>query len=273
MSINTTDFAFLQTLVRERSAIVLDPGKEYLAESRLAPIARGAGLPGIGELVAKLRTDPRGTLTDKVIEAMTTNETSFFRDAAPFEGFRRAVLPKLIEARSKRRALTIWSAACSTGQEPYSLGMMMLEHFPEIADWSIRIVATDLATTAIAKAKTARYRQLELNRGLPAAYLVKYFDRMGMEWEVKPKVRRLVEFSQLNLIGSWPATLAPDVVFLRNVLIYFDRGTKASILSRIRAMLPADGALFLGAAETPIQVDDNWDREAFGATAFYRRRT
>jgi len=270
VSASPADSAFVRQLVYQRAAIVLDETKQYLIDARLAAVASETGFADVSQLVAATRSG--SALQSRVVDAMTTNETSFFRDAAPFECLRRAVLPKLLEARAKRRELTIWSAACSTGQEPYSLGMVLLEHVPEIANWSVRIVATDLSAAVVAKAKAARYRQLELNRGLPAAYLVKYFERVGMEWEVKANVRKLVEISQLNLIGPWPSTLRPDVVFLRNVLIYFDKTTKGSILSRVRAMLPVDGALFLGAAESPIQVDDGWDRQECGATAFYRRR-
>ncbi|MFO1010992.1 MAG: protein-glutamate O-methyltransferase CheR [Planctomycetota bacterium] len=270
MSINTTDFAFLQTLVRERSAIVLDPGKEYLAESRLAPIARGAGLPGIGELVAKLRTDPRGTLTDKVIEAMTTNETSFFRDVHPFEALRLNILPDLIKARANERTLNLWCAASSSGQEPYTIAMLIRENFPALIEWRIRFIATDISQEMLRRSRDGIYSQLEVNRGLPAKYLVKYFEKRGSDWQIKADLRSMIEFKELNLIKPWPAMPPLDVVFIRNVLIYFDLPTKRAILGNIRKVLRPDGYLFLGGAETTLSLDESFKRAQVGPTWCYR---
>lgn len=270
MSINTTDFAFLQTLVRERSAIVLDPGKEYLAETRLAPIARGAGLPGIGELVAKLRTDPRGTLTDKVIEAMTTNETSFFRDVHPFEALRLNILPDLIKARANERTLNLWCAASSSGQEPYTIAMLIRENFPALIEWRIRFIATDISQEMLRRSRDGIYSQLEVNRGLPAKYLVKYFEKRGSDWQIKADLRSMIEFKELNLIKPWPAMPPLDVVFIRNVLIYFDLPTKRAILGNIRKVLRPDGYLFLGGAETTLSLDESFKRAQVGPTWCYR---
>ena len=270
MSINTTDFAFLQTLVRERSAIVLDPGKEYLAESRLAPIARGAGLPGIGELVAKLRTDPRGTLTDKVIEAMTTNETSFFRDVHPFEALRLNILPELIKARANERTLNLWCAASSSGQEPYTIAMLIRENFPALIEWRIRFIATDISQEMLRRSRDGIYSQLEVNRGLPAKYLVKHFEKRGSDWQIKADLRSMIEFKELNLIKPWPAMPPLDVVFIRNVLIYFDLPTKRAILGNIRKVLRPDGYLFLGGAETTLSLDESFKRAQVGPTWCYR---
>ena len=270
MSVSSPDAQYVRELVHQRAAIVLDDTKLYLITARLAPLATVHGFGTIAELVSAARGGR--SLQDEVVEALTTNETSFFRDAAPFEALRRVVLPPLLAARATTRTLTIWSAACSTGQEPYSIAMLLLEHFPELSSWNIRIIGTDLSTAALAKAKSATFRQLELNRGLPAAFLVKYMERRGAEWQVKPDVRRRVELAPLNLIGPWPLSLRPDIVFLRNVLIYFDRETKATLLARVRSVMPLDGVLFLGAAESPLQLDDAWGREPFGTTSFYRRR-
>lgn len=270
MSINTSDFAFLQTLVRERSAIVLDPGKEYLAESRLAPIARSAGLPGIGELVTKLRTDPRGTLTDKVIEAMTTNETSFFRDVHPFEALRLNILPDLIKARANERTLNLWCAASSSGQEPYTIAMLIRENFPALIEWRIRFIATDISQEMLRRSRDGIYSQLEVNRGLPAKYLVKYFEKRGSDWQIKADLRSMIEFKELNLIKPWPAMPPLDVVFIRNVLIYFDLPTKRAILGNIRKVLRPDGYLFLGGAETTLSLDESFKRAQVGPTWCYR---
>ncbi|MBK7876651.1 MAG: protein-glutamate O-methyltransferase CheR [Planctomycetes bacterium] len=270
MPITAPDFAFLQTFVRERSAIVLDPGKEYLAESRLGPVARSAGLPGIGELVARLRVDPRGDLTDKVIEAMTTNETSFFRDVHPFEALRTHILPDLIKARSNERALNLWCAASSSGQEPYTIAMLLRENFPALIEWRIRFIATDLSQEMLRRSREGIYSQLEVNRGLPAKYLVKYFEKRGSDWQVKQELRSMIEFRELNLIKPWPSMPQFDIVFIRNVLIYFDLPTKRAILGNIRKLLRSDGYLFLGGAETTLSIDENFKRSQAGTTWCYR---
>ncbi|MFN7967496.1 MAG: protein-glutamate O-methyltransferase CheR [Acidobacteriota bacterium] len=270
MPISPAQTAFVQALVHKRAAIVLDPSKQYLLETRLGALAAEQGFPCADELIKASRD--RLPLQSQIIEALTTNETSFFRDLRPFECLREAVLPGLIRARAARRELRIWSAACSTGQEPYSLSMMIHEHFPELCTWPVRILATDIAAHVLARAKAGRYRTLEVNRGLPAQMLVKYFDRDGVDWEIKPTIKRLVEFSALNLVGPWPATLRPDIVLLRNVLIYFDLPTKRKILERIRGQIAPDGLLLLGAAETVLSIDDAWERVPFEKTAYYRLR-
>lgn len=269
MSINTTDFAFLQTLVRERSAIVLDPGKEYLAESRLAPIARGAGLPGIGELVAKLRTDPRGTLTDKVIEAMTTNETSFFRDVHPFEALRTQILPEILRARASEKTLNLWCGAASSGQEPYTIAMLLREHFPELATWRVRFIATDISREMLRRSREGRYSQLEVNRGLPAPMLIKYFDKVDGRWVIKEDLRKMCEFRAMNLTTPWPMMQPFDLIFIRNVLIYFDLQTKTGILKRMKGCLLPHGLLFLGTAETTINLDADWKPVKVGNTTAF----
>ncbi len=270
MPISPAQTAFVQALVHKRAAIVLDPSKQYLLETRLGALAAEQGFPCADEMIKASRD--RLPLQSQIIEALTTNETSFFRDLRPFECLREAVLPGLIRARAARRELRIWSAACSTGQEPYSLSMMIHEHFPELCTWPVRILATDIAAHVLARAKAGRYRTLEVNRGLPAQMLVKYFDRDGVDWEIKPTIKRLVEFSALNLVGPWPNTLRPDIVLLRNVLIYFDLPTKRKILERIRGQIAPDGLLLLGAAETVLSIDDAWERVPFEKTAYYRLR-
>jgi chemotaxis protein methyltransferase CheR len=268
---SSIDFDYIRTLVRERSAIVLEPTKGYLAESRLLPLARKAGMSSLTELVAKLRGAPFGPLHRSVVDAMTTNETSFFRDLHPFDALRKNLIPELVQKRAATKKLVIWSAACSSGQEPYTIGMMLREYFPEILrTWQVQIVATDLSNNILTRARRGAYSQLEVNRGLPAALMIKYFQKDGIEWAVKDDVKRMVEFREINLASAWPALPQPDIVFLRNVLIYFDIETKRDILGRARKLMRPDGFLFLGAAETTLSLDENFERMQFDKAGCYR---
>ncbi|MBK9693012.1 MAG: protein-glutamate O-methyltransferase CheR [Gemmatimonadetes bacterium] len=264
------EFDFLRGLVRERSAIVLEPGKEYLVESRLVPLLRDRQLPSLATLAAALRADPRGELERAVVEAMTTNETSFFRDHHPFEALQHRLLPELIAARASERRLRFWSNACSSGQEAYSLAMLLAEHFPGLRAWDVSILATDLSRDMVRRTQQASYGQLEMNRGLPAPLLVKYFDRQGTRWQVKPDLRRWVQAREMNLMEGLPPLPRFDVIFLRNVLIYFDLDTKRAILRRARQALRPDGFLLLGSAETTVMVDDAWERVVVGGSVTYR---
>lgn len=255
-----TDFTYVSDLVRTSAAIVLEPGKDYLVQSRLAPLAREHGLPDVAALVAKARSD-RGTfLRDRIVEAMTTNETSFFRDVHPFEALAKDIIPALVQRRQAERSLTIWSAAASTGQEAYSLSMLLLDEFPHLASWKTTILLSDLSPQALEKAKAGRYSQMEVNRGMPAAKLVKHFDRDGASWVAKPRLREPMQFAVVNLIGAWPAMPPVDIVMLRNVLIYFSVDTKKQILARMRKVVRPDGYLMLGNAETTLNIDDDWVR-------------
>jgi len=259
MSLSAENFAFIQTLARDLAAIALDPGKEYLVETRLSPLAEQAGFPSLNAFIQQLRTDRANTLFhDQVIDAMTTNETSFFRDFHPFEALRLHILPRLIEQRSAARRLTIWSAASSTGQEPYSLALLIKEHFPKLVDWNVSILATDISATVLTQARQGIYSQLEVNRGLPAPLLIKYFTQAAGKWQLKEEVKKLVEFRALNLSKPWPMLPAFDLVLIRNVMIYFDVEAKKTILKRIRSCLQPHGHLFLGTAETTINLDPNW---------------
>ena len=270
MALSTTDFQFLSKLVRQRSAIVLEPDQSYLLEARLAPLASTEGFGSIETMVAQLRQESFNGLHRKVVEAMTTNETSFFRDLHPFEALRTLVLPEVIKRRQAERRLTIWCAACSSGQEPYTIAMTILEHLPQLAGWDVRILATDLSRDMVAKSRAGRYSQTEVNRGLPASLLVKYFDKKGVEWVVRPDVQRFCEFREMNLIEPWGAVPPMDVVFLRNVLIYFDVETKRSILANARRALQPWGYLFLGGAETTINLGDTFERVQFDRAGCYR---
>lgn len=270
MNTSPGSYQFLRELVHRRAAIVVESGKEYLFESRLVPLAKQEGFESIDALVARLRCVPESVLTTRVLDAMTTNETSFFRDIHPFETLRTELLPRLIESRRASRSLRIWCAAASTGQEPYSIALTIREHFPELASWNVSILATDLNQSVLDRAARGTYKQLEINRGMPAPMLVKHFEKDGLDWRLKPDVRALVKFQQLNLLHQWPIFGALDIVFLRNVLIYFDIATKKEILRRVRAHLGPDSALILGGAETTMNVDDAFESFRMKNSVFYR---
>ncbi len=270
--ISQNDFLYVKRLVEERAAIMIEPGKEYLVASRLNSLAREEGVASHVELLNKLRarTDPR--LGRRVIEAMTTNETSFFRDHWPFEALATTVLPDLIAKRRSTRTLDIWCAACSTGQEPYTIWLVLRERFPELADWKVKILGTDLSSEVIAKAREGRYSQLEVNRGIPSQTLVRRFERDGVQWKVRDEARQVCEFRELNLIDAWPPMARPDVVFLRNVLIYFDIATKKKILGRIAKLIATDGYLFLGAGETTLNLEPAFQRVDIDRAGCFRLR-
>jgi chemotaxis protein methyltransferase CheR len=264
----SSEFDFVCRLVRERSGVVLE-GKEYLVDARLTPVARQRELGSISELVGRLRSAPDKGLVAQVVEAMVTTETSFFRDVHPFETLRTAVLPELIRKRAERR-LRVWFGACSTGQEPYSFALLLRERFPELADWRLDLLATDLSAEVLNRARAGRYSQLEVNRGLPAATLVKFFRQHGSTWELNEDVRKMVEFRELNLVGPWPLLPRFDLVFLRNVMIYFDVEAKKSILGRVARVLRPDGYLLLGGAETTLNLDDSFRRAEHLKGGFYQ---
>jgi chemotaxis protein methyltransferase CheR len=274
MAISVPDFNYIADLARRRAAIVLEPGKEYLVESRLTPIAQKEGHAGLSEFIARLRSGPEASpVHARVVDALTTNETFFFRDHHPFEAMKKVVVPKLIQDRANLRRLTIWCAACSTGQEPYSIAMMLKEHFPQLASWKVNIVATDISPRVLEQARKGTYSQIEVNRGLPAIYLVKHFTQSGSSWVIREDIRKSVEFRELNLIQPWGALPVFDVVFIRNVLIYFDVPTKQSILRNIRRHMAPDSHLFLGTAETAINLDVGFTGVPLANITAYRPAT
>lgn len=271
-TISPSDFNYIRDLVRRYSAIALESDKAYLVETRLDPLARQAGFASLQELIASLRTQPLAhPLHRQVVEAITTHETSFFRDLHPFDALRTTVLPELL---AKRRSpnLTIWCAACSSGQEPFSVAMLVREYFPILAYHRMRIIATDLSEAILARAREGLYSQIEVNRGLPAVLLTKYFDKQGLHWRLKSEIRRMVEFQQSNLAESWPLIPPLDVVLMRNVLIYFDVDTKKAILARIRNVLKPDGYLFLGSSETTLNLDPAFESISMGKSLCYQLR-
>ena len=249
------DYEFLRKLLKERSGLDLSSDKQYLVESRLIPLARRVGLAGIAELVARIRvgSDP---LTSEVVEAMTTNETFFFRDKIPFDHLRETIVPALLQTRANRRALRIWCAASSTGQEPYSIAMCLKEFGAALAGWRIEIVATDLSQAVLEKSKAGIFSQFEVQRGLPIQLLVKYFNQIGELWQLNADIRAMVQHRQLNLLQDFSHLGTFDVIFCRNVLIYFDPDTKGAIFGRLAKMLEPDGVLALGAAESVVGISD-----------------
>jgi chemotaxis protein methyltransferase CheR len=247
------DYEYLRKLLKERSGLDLSADKQYLVESRLVPLARKANLAGIPELVQKMKTGAEA-LTTEVVEAMTTNETFFFRDKIPFDHLKEAVLPALVQARAARRSLRIWCAASSTGQEPYSIAMCLKEASHLFAGWRTEIVATDLSQEVLEKSKAGIYSQFEVQRGLPIQMLVKYFTQNGELWQLKSEIRGMVQHRQLNLLQDFSHLGTFDIIFCRNVLIYFDQDTKAKIFERIARMLEPDGVMALGAAESVVGI-------------------
>ncbi|PZA13411.1 chemotaxis protein CheR [Rhodopseudomonas palustris] len=249
------DYEYLQKLLKDRSGLVLSADKKYLLESRLLPLARKAGVPGITDLVQKMKAGSEALIHD-VVEAMTTNETFFFRDKTPFDHFKDSVIPELIKARAGRKSLRIWCAASSTGQEPYSLAMLLKEKASELAGWRIEIIGTDLSPEVLEKSKAGLYTQFEVQRGLPIQLLVKYFKQVGTMWQLNADVRSMVQYRQFNLLQDFGSLGKFDIIFCRNVLIYFDQATKSDIFNRLQRATEPDGYLFLGAAETVVGLTD-----------------
>ncbi len=269
------DYGYLRQVVFGVSQNVLDASRDYLFDTRLAKLLRNQGMARLDELVRKLRIEKNPALEREVAEAMTINETSFFRDLRPFELLRQELLPRLIAARRARRTLRLWSAACATGQEAYSLAMMLLENFPSLAGWNLVIEGTDICREVVQRAQTGRYHRIEINRGLPARYVVRYFDRQGEDWIVRPELRRLCHFRQANLCGPVlpfnRSTDAFDVIFLRNVMLYFDLPTRRALMAGIHRLLAPDSILFLGSSEQPVDMAP-WTPVLAGGTCHYRPR-
>lgn len=270
MKVAAPQFAFLRDLLKRRTGVCIDDTKHYLVVARLLPLVRQRKLPSIETLLDRVRQDRDGPLERQVLCALMTHETSFFRDRAPFDTLQR-LITDLVPRRAARRQLVIWSAACSTGQEPYSIAMTLLEHFRDlVATWRVRIIATDFSEQALERARAGLFSPLETSRGIPPPLLQKYFRQLQGNWSVVQDCRRLVEFRQLNLNAAWPVMPTCDVIFLRNVMLYFDVPTRAALVQRIRRQLEPDGAMFLGGAETLIGIDTGYDRIAGAGCSYYR---
>jgi chemotaxis protein methyltransferase CheR len=252
------DYDYLRKCLRDRSGLVLSADKQYLVESRLLPVARRAGLASLGDLVRALMLGNADALMTAVVEAMMTNETFFFRDKIPFDHFRSTIMPALIAARRSSRSIRIWCAATSTGQEPYSLAMCLKEMEREIAGWRIEVLATDLSNEVLEKARQGIYSQFEVQRGLPIQFLIKHFAQIGELWQIAPEIRAMVRYQQLNLLADFARLGRFDLIFCRNVLIYFNQETKIGVLNRLARCIASDGYLVLGAAETVVGLTDSF---------------
>jgi len=255
---NIDDFNLLSKLIKDRSGLTLTKDKAYLLESRLLPVARKWNLKSLDELVMRLRTRSEAGLVRDVVEAMTTNESFFFRDIKPFDQFKQVVLPFLLQARGTTRNIKVWSAACSSGQEPYTLSMMLKEERQKLIGWNVDILATDLSTEILAKAQAGLYSQFEVQRGLPIQLLVKYFKQAGDRWQIDSAIREMVRYRPFNLLDDLSGLGQFDVIFCRNVLIYFDQPTKQMVLERMARQLAPDGFLYLGGAETVVGITDKF---------------
>jgi len=272
MSLAAMEFDYLRTLVKNHTAIVLDAGKEYLAETRLAPLLSEQNCASVQELLSRLRRQQFNGLHRKVLDAMTNNETWFFRDANCFTALAAVVLPEMLKRRAKQRQLVIWSAAASSGQEPYSIAMTLREQF-NLPGWEFSILGTDFCNAVLERARSGLYRQMEVNRGLPTRLLTRYFQQQGLSWQLKPEILSMVKLRHFNLAEPWDTTVpAVDIVFLRNVLIYFDVDTRKKILARLRRVLRPDGFLFLGCAETTLNLDAAFETVQAGNYVCYQMK-
>ena len=247
---NSADFTFIAAFLKDRSGLIITPDKLYLLETRLGAILREHQLADLSALVEALRQAGPSKLKDKVVDAMTTNETSFFRDSHPFDTLKKSLIPALIERRATARTLRIWSAACSTGQEPYSLAMTLKDHFPILGAWKVEIVATDISPSVLEKAREGVYSTFEVQRGMPIQMLIRHFDQIDQHWRIKPELRNNISFRSANLLDDFSALGMFDIILCRNVLIYFDQPTKTRILNAMAKRLAPEGALLLGGAES-----------------------
>jgi chemotaxis protein methyltransferase CheR len=270
MPISNSDFNYIRDLVFEHAAIVLEDGKEYLVESRVTPVAKTQGFKTIEQLVESLRSNSNNGLQTKVIEALTTNETSFFRDIHPFETLKSVFLPQVIKNRESTQELNIWCAASSSGQEPYSIAILLKENFPMLQNWKINFIASDISEKMLTRCRSGEFSQLEINRGLSATLLIKYFNRSGIIWTIKKELRDMIKFHKVNLSKDFPYLPKMDIIFLRNVLIYFDIEMKKKVLNKIKSILQPDGYLFLGGAETTLNLDESYSRMGAKYSGCYR---
>jgi chemotaxis protein methyltransferase CheR len=272
-TLSAENFARVAQLLRDECGLILEPGMEYLVRSRLAPVAERHDAASVNRLIDRLRGAGFNGLLAEVVEAMVTAETSFFRDIHPFESLKNAVLPELIQRREASRQLNIWCAASSSGQEPYSIAILLWEYFPQLRTWRINLLATDISRVMLARSEAGRYSQLEVNRGLPTPLLLKWFRQEGSHWRIDERLRSTLTFSQMNLIQPWPAMPRWDLVLLRNVMIYMDIDSKRLILDRLTRVLAPDGYLLLGGAETTLNLNDSFIRHEAPKAGFYGRKS
>ncbi|RUR18857.1 protein-glutamate O-methyltransferase CheR [Legionella sp. km535] len=265
---NNNDFEFIRKFINDQAAIVLDPGKEYLVESRLAPVAKESGFSSLDELINEIKSRPTDELKMKVVDSITINETLFFRDIHPFEVLKKTILPELL-SKKVNKTLNIWCAAASSGQEPYTIAMILKDLKDSLGNWKINFLASDISGKMITRARSGIYNQLEVNRGLPAQYLVKYFEKNGSHWQIKEEIRTMVNFQKINLKNPWSISQM-DLIFMRNVLIYFSVETKKEIFKRVGATLHPDGYFFLGGSETTLGISNDFERIGIDKVPCYK---
>jgi chemotaxis protein methyltransferase CheR len=273
MTLSKASFEYVRMSLRLRSAHVLDEDKSYLVETKLLPVARRHGFASVEDMVLQLRARSNERLMSELVEAMTINETFFFRDSHPFETLVQVVLPELVRLRASSRSLTIWSAASSSGQEPYSIAILLKHHFSELDGWNVRLIASDLSNTMLDRARAGCYTEMEVSRGLPSEFRTTYFHKKDDGWQLREDIRRMVEFRTINLNTVWPELPMCDLILLRNVLIYFDGPTRQQVLERVKRVLHPDGYLILGGAETTHNIDDGFMPVSFGKVSFFRPRS
>ncbi len=272
MGISDLDFDFIRTFIRDRAGIVLGAHKAYLVEARLSPLVQNEEFDDLRDLIDAVRTGSFEPLNRSVTDALTTNETSFFRDREPFEALRTLIIPELIAARQHEQQLNFWYAGSASGQEPYSVAMLLAEHFPELATWNVTHLGTDISLSALGRAKEGRFGQVDVNRGLPEAYREKYFTGNSLDWVLDAPIRDAVRFEELNLVDDWPPMPTMDVVMMRNVMLYFDTDGKRALLEKVGGVLHPEGYLFLGAAETTMALEGQFERVKYNRAGCYRSR-
>jgi len=273
LNVTIEDFRYIQKFVKEISGIHLEEDKTYLIESRLSHIIEGEKFPSFKELIFKLRNENFNGFHQKIIEAMTTNETSFFRDVHPFETFKNFILPEFIEKRKYEKNIKIWSAACSTGQEPYSIAMILNEKFGNVFGWNVNIKASDISAEMISRCKCGSYNCLEISRGLSNDMLERYFSKKENNWIIKDELKNMIDFFQMNLVSEWPFDNKIDVIFMRHVLIYFDIETRKNIMAKIKKIIKPDGYLILGVGETTYNIDEDFECVQIDKTSCYKLKT
>ncbi len=273
ISIDIEGFEFIRNLIYERAGLVIDHNKQYLVESRMSELIKSEGIVSFEQLITMTRLNPSGSLSEKIVDAMTTNETYFFRDVYPFDILRKYLIPEMLAKIPSTRPLTVWSAACSTGQEPYSIAMIIKDSYPELYPGGVRILASDISREALTRARSGLYSQLEVNRGLPASTLVRHFQKSHDKWVLNDDIRGMVDFFEINLKGFWPPLPLVDIIFLRNVMIYFDLHTKALVLEKVRKMMNPEGMLVLGGSETTLMIDDTFKRNECEKSPYYTLET
>lgn len=270
MILSQAQFDFICQVVRQHSGIVLGDDELFLMETQIMPVARHFGFNNVSDMISEMQGKRRLDIENEITEILIPSDTCFFRDVHPFNALKTDVIPELIRLRSTERSLAIWCGACSTGQEPWSIAMILHDQFPQLLDWNLEIIATDYSEDLLERAREGVYNQLEINRGLPVQMLTKFFTHDRIAWRLKDRLRQTVQYRQLNLLHPWHELQKMDLVFMRNVLSYFDLPTKQAILTQVRNQLKPDGYLFLGADESTTDIDTSFQSQTVGQASYYQ---